>query len=283
MDTATYTHDEQGHRVDVHRPSAINPGDYEYIKVNERRAALKDGQKLAGPGGVCHHCGKAIVWEVYYTHKPTGNVVTFGYICANILNMTDNRIDHEMNLLKRTAANERREEEWSKTVADRREAWEMNHPDEAAFVRDYKGEFGRDFINRMRWGIEKYGSPLDSHIESIKKFIAARQAFEDRKVIEDAQLENAPLLGDGRQTIEGVIVSEKFQHNDRLGISVHKMLVKMDDGNKVFGTMPESIERAIEDLERETAVGVRVKFDGKVEAKEDHFGFFSRPTKGQVV
>jgi hypothetical protein len=281
-ENAIYAHDERGHRVDTHRPSAINPGDYEYVKVDEARKARVDGQtKLAGPAGTCHHCGKAIVWRVFFKHIPTGNLVTFGYQCADILKMTDNRIDHEMNLLKRQAANERQQEEWNKTVEDRRADWETNHPDEAAFVRDYKGEFGQDFINRIRWGIDKYGSPLDNQIESIKKFIAGRQAFEDRKLEEAKQLEDAPLLADGRQTIEGIIVSEKY--TETVYGRQHKMLVKMDDGNKVFGTMPDSIEHAVYDTERETAVGMRIKFDAKVEPKEDHFGFYSRPTKAQVV
>lgn len=273
-----YMHDEKGHRVDVHRPSAINPGDYEYIKVGEKRAALKVGQKLAGPGGVCHHCGKAIVWEVYYRHTPTGNVVTFGYICAGILDMTDNRIDHEMNLLKRAAANERRQEEWNKTVEDRREAFEMNHPDEAAFVRDYKGEFGQDFINRLRWGIDKYGSPLEGQIESLKKFIAGRQAFEDRKLEEAKLLEDAPLLGNGRQTLVGVILSTKMsysQYGDTL-----KMLVQLDDGNKVYGTVPNDLCLAVGS---ENLKDTRVQFDAKVEVKEDHFGYYSRPTKAKVI
>lgn len=287
MTVVEYTHDEQGHRVDVHRPSAINPGDYEYVKVDEARKALRPGvlthvigkpAKLAGPAGTCHHCGKAIIWRVWFKHVPTGNLVTFGYQCADILSMTDNRIDHEMNLLKRTAANERREEEWSKSVADRREAWEANHPDEAAFVRDYKGDFGQDFINRLRWGIDKYGSPLDNQIESLKKFIAARTAFETRKVEEEKQLEDAPLLGSGRQTITGTIISTKYVDNPYSDARTHKMLVKLDDGNKVYGTVPSVIDSHATDLK-----DLRVQFDAKVEPKEDHFGFFSRPTKAQVI
>ena len=56
-----------------------------------------------------------------------------------------------------------------------------------------------------------------------------------------------------------------------------KMGVKLADGNKVYGTVPNNISH----VER----GNKVKFVAKVERseKDEHFGFFSRPAKAQII
>jgi hypothetical protein len=55
-----------------------------------------------------------------------------------------------------------------------------------------------------------------------------------------------------------------------------KMLVVTDTGWKVWGTMPAAL-----DVDR----GARVRFTATVKPSDDdpHFGFFSRPTKAQVL
>lgn len=270
MTTAIYTHDEHGIRQDVHRPSAINPGDYEYVKVDEARKARVEGQtKLAGPAGTCHHCGKAIIWRVHFKHVPTGNLVTFGYQCAEILKMTDNRIDHEMNLLKRRAANERREEQWAQETEDRRHKFMTEHADVYKFVMEYDDDFAQDYINRYKWGIEKYGSPLDWQIDKIREFMQKREDYLARRVQETAKLASAAELVEGRQHIEGTILSIKYVES--VYGTTQKMLVQLDDGNKVFGSVPASIH----DVEK----GDRVSFDATIQPKEDHFAFYSRPAK----
>lgn len=270
MSVTEYTHDEQGHRVDVHRPSAINPGDYEYVRVDLCRKARVEGQtKLAGPAGTCHHCGKAIAWRVWFKHVPTGNLVTFGHQCAVILKMTDNRIDHEMNLLKRRAANEREQERRGMEKQEREDKFKAEHPDLYEFVMEFDEDNG--FINRIKWGIDTFGSPLDHQIDSLKRFIAGREKLLVLKMEQAAKLENAPALEEGRQVIEGTVVGTKFSHNDYTGGMTKKMTVALDNGNRVFGTVPESIY--------EVEKGDRVQFTATVKPQEDHFGFYSRPTK----
>jgi hypothetical protein len=274
--SAIYTHDEKGQRTDIHRPSAINPGDYKYLRVDEARSARKDGQALGGPGGTCHHCGKAIVWRVHYQHVPSGNVMTFGYICAGILDMTDNRIDHEMTLLKRKAANERKEAQWETQKRDRFDAFVEKYPDEWQFIVEHADE--NDYIGRIKWGIDKYGSPLDYMIPGLQRFIAGHHKLIATKLKEAAEQVNMPELEAGRRVLTGTIIAHKWSDDIGYG-SQHKMTVKLDDGNKVFGTMPQSIEDGYED----DPVGLRVEFTAKVEPKDDHFGFFNRPTKGTVL
>jgi hypothetical protein len=63
----------------------------------------------------------------------------------------------------------------------------------------------------------------------------------------------------------------------RYNATVLKMLVKVEvQGGlaKVWGTMPAALD---------AGRGDRVAFDAKVTPKERGFGFFSRPTKAEVV
>lgn len=83
-------------------------------------------------------------------------------------------------------------------------------------------------------------------------------------------------LVEGRQTIEGVIVSRKAYANEYQygGEDIIKVLV--DCGTfKTFGGLAKAIRNA--------KVGDRVKFDAMIEPKETGFGYHSRPTKAEIV
>lgn len=286
-ESVIYTHDEKGKRQDVHAPSVINPGDYDYLRVGYSRKHPVTG----GPAGTCHHCGKAIVWEVFYTHKPSGKVVTFGYICAGILDLTDNRIDHEMVLLKRTAENERRKEMAKMEWTDRRDKMVAEYPEVCEFLDNFDDSYSPNkssfdfFLGNLKRNYERWGSLFPRQIDAIVKTMKKREEYVQRKLAEVAPTAPLDEKHGERQTLTGVIVSEKWVPGRHEHVKTHKMLVKLDNGNKVFGSMPIDVERAVDDSERETAVGMRVKFDAKVTRsnKDENFGFFNRPTKAQVV
>jgi hypothetical protein len=279
---STYTHDEKGKRADVHRPSAINPGDYEYKSVTFARKHPVKG----GPAGTCHHCGKAIVWEVNYLHKPSDKMVTFGYICAGILDLTDNRIDHEMVLLKRAAENEKWQYMRELEHADRRKQFDAEFPELAEFFQEHDFDVEENyFIRSMKESYDKWGSLLPRQTDALKSALQKRAEYYARRLAEPIP---TVLLDDHdgqRHTLTGIIVSEKYVAADNHPIKAHKMLVRLDDANKVYGSVPVEIERAVEELERESAVGLRISFDAtvKVSKNDDHFGFFNRPTKAKVI
>lgn len=285
MSTTVYTHNEQGQRVDVHKPSSINPGDYEYIGVDEARKALKEGQKIAGPGGVCHHCGKAIVWRVHWRYLPTGDVVTFGYICTEILGMSNDRIEHEMVLLKRRAENERREEQAKMEREEKVEKFQAEHPDVAEFLNNLDEGETFEFLVDMKRSMEHWGSLTERQVESVKKCMVARQKYYAKK-IEEAMNEPTEVLVEGRRVIEGEVINHKWVDNNYTGGRDHKMLVKQDDGNKVWGSVPRAISDYLyhnDERENRELKNMRVKFTATVEAKEDHFGYFKRPSNAEVL
>jgi hypothetical protein len=130
-----------------------------------------------------------------------------------------------------------------------------------------------------RQGARK-GEISDKQRALILKIAADDKAREEKKRARAAaEIERKATLTDltpGRQEIEGVVISTKH-YETAYGLQC-KMLVQMDNGNRVFGTLPLSlIEGDCKVVDR------RVAFTAKVEPKEKGFGFYSRPTKARFV
>lgn len=96
----------------------------------------------------------------------------------------------------------------------------------------------------------------------------------DRKAQEAAAKESAEPVPTGKVTITGEVATTKWQ-DTQFG-STLKMLVVDDRGFKVWGTVPRKLN---------ISKGDRVTFSATVEPSrdDDKFGFFSRPTKGEVL
>lgn len=284
MNGTVYTHDEKGHRTDVHRPGMINPGDYEYVGVDYKRKHPVTG----GPAGTCHHCGKAIVWEVKWLHKPSNNVVTFGETCTEILGMSNDRIAHEMVLLKRQAENERRQEKAKLEREDREIQFRAEQPEVVKFLDMLEDDESFEFLRDMKQSFAHWGSLTDRQVESVKKCMAGRERFLARKMQEAIEEEQIPAFVEGRYEMVGTVLSHDWYDNHFTGGRDHKMLVKLDNGNRVFGSVPRDISNYLyhnDENESRELKGMRVKFTATAEQKkgEDHFGYFKRPSKASVV
>lgn len=273
METAVYTHDEKGNRVDVHRPSAINPGDYEYVRVFESRKAPVTG----GPGSTCHHCGKWIVWACKYNHLPSGHTVTFGYICAGILDLTDNRVDHEMVLLKRAAANERKKLQWSEQKIARNEQMKLDRPDLVDYLdtldmEEEAGNFRGSDVIWMKSGYDKYGSLREWEIEKLDRIIQGRADYIARRLAEPVP---STPVAEGRYLIEGTVLKAETKFTNYGPREV--MTVMTDTGHKLWGSVPASLTG----VERND----KVSFEATVTKSDtdEYFGFYKKPTKGKKV
>jgi hypothetical protein len=275
MDTAVYTHNEKGQRIDVHRPSAINPGDYEYQHVNCNRKHKIKG----GPAGTCHHCGKAIVWEFHWLHKPSGNLVTFGVDCTEIMGLSNDRIQHELVLLKRAVENERQKLMREMEQEERAAQFKAQEPEVYDFLANIDEEFEKFyFLVDLKHSMEKWGSLTPRQIDATKNMMKKREEYYARRMAEAMEPEPTTDLEEGRREVVGIVKSHKWQES--MYGNVHKMLVKQDDGNKVWVTVPREIDHDGSDL-----AGLRVSFVAMVERsdKDSHFGFGKRPSKAKVL
>lgn len=133
-------------------------------------------------------------------------------------------------------------------------------------------ELGRDesFNLSMYWKLEKWGSLSEKQIAAVQRGIDR----DKQRAAEAEALKQVEPLAEGRYGIEGEILTLKWQES-QYGTTL-KMLVKMDDGNKVWGTCPSKLR---------CEVGDRVRFFAQVERSrdDDHFGFYKRPTAAEKM
>lgn len=282
-------------RSDVHRPSFLDPAEYVevgYVDNHPEQGGAWRNHEVIGdasefPGnyvsrGRCDHCGAGpLRYAVEFLHRPSNQTVMVGERCAGVLNLSS-RTERERRTSIETA---RRELAMATFRGDPRhdavymwlvEQVEENH-------NHGYGGFYHDLLHKCR----RYGSLTENQVAAVERAQARAAEFAARREAEAATVEGP--LETGRRMVEGEIVSAKYQESD-YGDTM-KMLVKQDDGNKVWGTVPGSVYEASLNMDRpgddlrSRLVGLRVSFTAQVERSNDdeHFGFYKRPTQAQVV
>ncbi|MET9933771.1 MULTISPECIES: hypothetical protein [unclassified Streptomyces] len=200
-------------------------------------------------------------------------------ISADALAKYRERIEKQAREKKRKAQTERRRRQAEF------DAWAEDHGDVIEYLKTADGD--NDFIDDMLRRIQRMDILTDRQSAGVRKFIenARRRAAEDeRRKVEDADAGPVP---EGRLTLTGEVVMAKIYDNDfNYSGSDYRMLVRLDNGAKVFGTIPRSLQtRPTEEGNLFSLRGVRVQFDATVTAKdgEPTFGYFKRPTKAKFV
>jgi hypothetical protein len=289
-------------RTDIHRPSAIRPEDYTYAgtllpvipppaysfglpmevfeaayaewhiymdQVAAQRKMIRDSYPESKGGHACDHCGVHIKYGMLFEHT-NGNIIVVGEICA----------DETMEVPTRALLEIKRERErlaGGREAAKRAEevlAWIEEDPTRIGVVGWMmdrpENSFYADLLRKMR----KYG-PLSPGQEAAVRKGPEREAEQAaRKAREEVLQATAKDCPTGRVVITGEIVSTKWVESD-FGGSL-KMLVLSEEGFKVWGTVPSSLDADRGDL---------VRFTGTVEPSRDDpkFGFFKRPAKAEVI
>lgn len=282
-------------RTDIHRPSAINPDDYQFVAWEYLREAYDDPTIMVGErmairahmdrtggnysahqhGGNCHICGAAAVYTALFYHAATNTYVRTGEECARKL---DSGLDASA-FRKRVAHFEEARAGKNKARAlltakglqicfDIYLVANDNEGREEATIRDMVGK------------LVQYGNISDkalAYLQTLLTRVVNRPAIEAARKAEHEAASPVPV-SDKRMTIEGVVLTIKQPAWAReANQDVYKMLVQTDAGWKVYGSRPA----ALAGIER----GARVSFDAKVQPSKDDakFGFYSRPTKARIM
>ena len=317
-------------RTDIHRPSAINPTEYEFValenikieglgecyQIASQRETLRAHMDHTGGrwsthehGGNCHVCGAHCIWTVIFYHGQTNTYIRTGSDCAEKLGMAFD--GDELDAFKRSAATAEKNRAGKAKAklmletAGLGRAWEIhletesmdtarrvfadnvhvkqqessieteavlwwNQPDCPAEPSKDRRTLG-DMVSKMiAWGDswtdrqKGFAAILIDRIDNEARIAAERAA-------EAAAADPVPVT-DERIQVEGIVLSTKTV--DTAFGRVTKALIKTDAGWKVFGKAP------VVGLQR----GNRVRFMARIEPSNDDpkFGFFSRPTKGEV-
>lgn len=282
-------------RTDIHRPSAINPDDYQFvaweylreayddptIMVGERMAIRAHMERTGGDysrhqhGGNCHICGAAAVYTALFYHAPSNSYVRTGEDCAAKI---EGGLDASAFRKRISAWEEARAgKNKARTILEGKGlagAWTIYNA--TIETRTYDESVVQDMVDKLvRYGnlsdkAAAYLAKLVERIENAPAIDAARKA--------EAAAASPVPVSDKRMTVEGVVLAIKQPAWAReLNQDVYKMLVRTDAGWKVYGSRPASLAG----IER----GARVQFDAKVTASKDDakFGFYSRPTKARIM
>jgi hypothetical protein len=286
-------------RTDIHRPSAINPDEYEfvgfdYLRADDLGAALflaaereniRNHRARTGGtysqhehGGNCHICGSVnAIYTATFYHKPTNTYIKTGLDCAEKLECEGIAAFKK----KVTVARERKagRQKAIAILSDHSllEAWEIFIENDVEKTNAFKYEeiTIRDIVGNL----VRYGNISDKAIAFLHRLLE-NISSRARRAAEWAAKKAAALpipesYTTGRKTIYGKVLSLKEQESNYGPVT--KMLVEHEDGWKLYGNRPKSLSGA--------AVGDTVQFDAGVQVSKDDpkFGFFSRPNKGVVI
>ncbi len=164
--------------------------------------------------------------------------------------------------------------------------WEADRAVDAGYYgEDLMVDRETRFRSGLAWKLHQYGSLSEKQLAAVRRGLE-RDAAEAEK---QARALAAGAFTGGKLDIEGTVVSTKWVES-QYG-SAKKMMVELDDGRRLWGTVARGLDEVTLDEEGrhvETTLlgqGDRVAFTATVEASQDDptFGFFKRPTKARVV
>lgn len=277
-------------RTDTHRPSAINPAEYEFVGYEyvkddvwtsaHYREMIKHHMERTGGKHSCHDhagncgiCGNVnAIYTVLFHHIPTNTYIRTGTDCAMKLDWSGNMDAFKRDAKRAMAAKAGKAK--AKLVlakAGIEAAWDVFESE----VFDWEHNTVSSIVGKL----VTYGSISEKQISFIKNLlvkITEKPAIEAaKKAIKDAA-DPVPVT-DERIEITGEVLSTKYVDGYAFGSSVLKMLVMTPAGYKLWGTVPSIIDNVVK--------GDKVEFTAKVVPSndDDKFGFFSRPNKASVV
>lgn len=277
-------------RTDEHRPSVINPADYEfvaceYVKIEdfgsaeflkEERARIRAHMTRTGGnysghehGGNCMVCGSVnAVYTMLFYHAKSNSYVRTGSDCAAKIEMSGIEEFNRFRAAVKNAIEAKAGKKKAEAIlneAGLSEAWKI-------YESDNRSQYEERTIGDIVSKLVTYGSISERAENFVRDLLAKIPTREARKEAERQAHADAAECPEGRIVIVGEVLATKVQDSD-FG-SVVKMLVRAETGFKVWGTCPAGIVR-----------GMKISFKATVTRSNDDakFGFFKRPSSAQVL
>jgi hypothetical protein len=272
-----------------------NPA-YEYVKT--MLALIESSATTPYHSGYqCDHCGARIAYVAVFLHIPTGDHLAVGETCADGRFEMDSA---EFHRLRKAAELDRKEQNIRKAWQAFMEGWSTI---DWASLYASENSFVADVLRRGRM----YGSISERQLNAICEALVKDAEREARPVEPETPMVPVPV---GRYQFTGTILTIKSQDSD-FGPTL-KMLVQVttDEGRyKVWGTFPKALEgewgcnahlvpassdeyhsgghrfNCAQGYINGAGKGDTVRLTATVSRsdRDETFGFFSRPTKAEVL
>jgi hypothetical protein len=285
-------------RTDEHRPSVINPEDYEFVAVEyqkldediacmflaDQQRFIRAHMKITGGdysthkhGGNCHICGAWCIYTAIFYHEKSNSYIRTGFDCAEKMHMGNATLFRSC----RNAVKDAREAKAGKMKAQAilsdaglEKAWDIYSTDDLNTVDQgiFKAYITvRDIIGKL----VAYGEITDNQIDFVKKLLDKINLWPEEKIRREKERETAQDCPAGRVEITGTILkTEEKTYGEDIRLV---MTVKDDRGFLVWGTIPTNIVDA--------SHGNRVCFSATVTPsdRDKKFGFYKFPKKAKII
>jgi hypothetical protein len=275
-------------RTDTHRPSVINPDEYEFVAnecikmegfgdaaiiLREREVFRVHKDRTGGTyaghehGGNCMVCGSvnAVYTNLFY-HEATNAYVRVGTDCTEKLWHGDFGMGRFRKGVENVREFQKGKQKAAALLGDRglSRCWDLHL---AEWNEDKPFQWEERTIRDIVGKLVKYGSISDKQyafLDGLLGKIDGRADREAKQAIEKAAAKDAPT---GKQEVEVEVVSIKVQEGYYGDVT--KMLIKHADGWKAWGTRPAG----------NAEIGDTIKLAASFEPSRDDakFAFFKRP------
>lgn len=266
-------------------------------------------------GGSCHVCGASFIYSAVFYHQPSNTYIRTGFDCAEKMEVSESeynlfrKVRTEAQALQRAKAGKLKARalldeqgllskvetlfengDVGGVMSDALWAWcdkAIEKYDDAGdnYLKQVAIRFednmctAADIVRKLvRYGdlSEKQWKFLDSLVQRCS-FEAVQKHIDNIMAKREEERANASPAPTGRVEVVGEIVSTKWKES-QFGC-VRKMLVKADDGYKVWASVPSTIDG--DDLEK----GTKVQFTATLTPSDNDetFAFGSRPAKAKIL
>lgn len=250
------------------------PGELERLSARKALAALDGKPKFRRVAVACHRCGGAGGWQGWP-----------GYTCYRCAGGCKDPTLYDVQVIRpathdwNAAAQRVLDSYFARVDRKNEKARKEAEAKQREILARFDALVSADDTLRDAVALSESGKAPNiviSIVETCKERgeISERQREVLAKAIsEHAEKANRPKLEEGRRVLMGTIRTVKEVWTC-FGTQF-KALVVLDDGNVIYGTHARNFP----------AVGGRVRFVAAIErsAKDEHFGFYKRPTKVECL
>ena len=212
----------------------------------------------------CTHCGTQLKHGSVYRHT-SGELVVIGPTCVDRLEFdscSQIQAEHIANRLRLARLRSLMKRNWRWKIVG-----------EFLIENEDKDVILRDMLNKLN----KYFSLSRKQIAFARKLVRQHDEREARKAEREAKKANAPDWTEGRQEIEGVVVSGKWKDSD--WGSSYKIVIELKDGRRCWGSAPTKfMDKCDNDGVGEIGQTICIKAAFTASRDDKKFAFFKRPT-----